>query len=230
MRAFRSGGIGGLGAFDQNMSRERTTGRGARAAGLAIVLALHGAALWGLWAQGLIPTPRQVMTVFVDFIALPVPPRVEPLPKLKPPTRIRREEKPLPRQSVAEAAEAPHGEVAAPAPAPAPVSAAAPEAKPSAGPLVLGGELAASCLERPAPDYPLASRRLGEAGTAVVRVELDEHGHVDAARVANGSGFARLDAAALDAVKTWRCTPAQRDGRPVRAVALQTFKFVLQGS
>jgi protein TonB len=31
-------------------------------------------------------------------------------------------------------------------------------------------------------------------------------------------------------VHAWRCTPAQRDGRSMRAVALQPFKFVLQGS
>ena len=62
----------------------------------------------------------------------------------------------------------------------------------------------------------------------VLRVELDEQGRVGAARVATASGFARLDEAALAAVKTWRCNPARRDGQPVRAVALQPFKFVLQ--
>jgi len=62
----------------------------------------------------------------------------------------------------------------------------------------------------------------------VLRVELDEQGNVSASRVATSSGFARLDEAALAAVKTWRCNPARRDGQPVRAVALQPFKFVLQ--
>ena len=37
-----------------------------------------------------------------------------------------------------------------------------------------------------------------------------------------------LHEAALAAVKTWRCTPARRDGQPVRAVAMQPFMFVLQ--
>jgi protein TonB len=62
----------------------------------------------------------------------------------------------------------------------------------------------------------------------VLRVELDEQGNVSSARVATASGFARLDEAALAAVKTWRCIPARRDGQPARAVALQPFKFVLQ--
>jgi len=62
----------------------------------------------------------------------------------------------------------------------------------------------------------------------VLRVELDEQGAVSSARVATPSGFARLDEAALAAVRRWRCTPAQRDGRPVRAVAMQPFKFELR--
>lgn len=49
------------------------------------------------------------------------------------------------------------------------------------------------------------------------------------AKVSESSGFQRLDEAALAAVKTWRCDPVLRDGRPVRAIALQPFKFVIQG-
>jgi protein TonB len=112
------------------------------------------------------------------------------------------------------------------APPPAPPVEAVP-VKP-AGPITLGTELAVACPERRAPNYPPLSRRLGEEGKAVLRVELDEQGHVSAARVATASGFSRLDEAALAAVKTWRCNPARRDGQPVRAVALQPFKFVLQ--
>ena len=112
------------------------------------------------------------------------------------------------------------------APPPAPPGEAAP-ARP-AGPVSLGSELAVACPERSAPVYPPLSRRQGEEGKVVLRVELDEQGRVGAARVATASGFARLDEAALAAVKTWRCNPARRDGQPVRAVALQPFKFVLQ--
>jgi protein TonB len=61
-------------------------------------------------------------------------------------------------------------------------------------------------------------------------VELNEQGNVASARVSTSSGSTHLDEAALTAVKTWRCTPAIRDGQPMRAIALQPFKFVLQGS
>lgn len=199
--------------------------------GVLLVLTLHGAALWGLWTHRLIALPDDATTLFVNFIS-PPPPRVEQPPKNQPP-KPRREEKPQSRQLVAEAAVISPGEaVALPPPqAPAPAIAAAAEAKSAgpASPVTLGAELSVSCPERTAPNYPLPSRRMNETGTAVLRVELDEQGRVAAARIASGSGYSRLDEAALAAVKTWRCNPAQRNGQAVRAIALQPFKFVLQG-
>ena len=198
-------------------------------AGVLLVVLLHAAVLWGLWSHRLIPTPQATVTLFVDFIAPPDPPvapRVEQPPRREPPKR-RAEQKPQPRQLVAEAPIASPAEPVAPLPAP--VITAPVEPKP-AGPVTLGAELSVSCPERIAPNYPILSRRMGETGITVLRVELDEQGHVSSARVASGSGFARLDEAALAAVKSWRCNPAQRDGQPVRAVALQPFKFVLQGN
>jgi len=196
-------------------------------AGLALVAALHVAALWGLWTHRLIPTPQETVTLFVNFITPPTAKTVEP-PRREPP-KPRQEEKPQARQLVAEAPISSPADVVAPAPIPSPVVAAAAEPKPAA-PVNLGAELAVSCPERTAPAYPLMSRRMGETGTTVLRVELDEQGHVSSARIATGSGFARLDEAALAAVKSWRCTPAQRNGQPTRAVALQPFKFLLQGN
>jgi periplasmic protein TonB len=96
--------------------------------------------------------------------------------------------------------------------------------------MALASQLAVVCPERTAPVYPAKSRRREETGTVVLRVELDEQGRVSSARVETGSGFERLDQAALAAVKTWRCQPSRRDGMAVRAVALQPFKFLLQGN
>ena len=198
-----------------------------RFAGVLLVVALHAAALWGLWSHRLLAAPQEAVTLFVDFIALPTPPRVAEAPKRELP-KPRPEEKPQPRQLVAEApVVAATDAVAVP---PAPTSAPVPVIAAPAGPITLGAELSVSCPERTAPTYPLLSRRMNETGTTVLRVELDEQGHVSSARIATGSGFARLDDAALAAVKTWRCNPAQRNGQPVRAVALQPFKFVLQGT
>jgi protein TonB len=176
------------------------------------------------------------MTLFVDFIAPPVPEKKEapkpPLPKPKP------IEKPQPRQLVAEVPVVAPTDYVAPPPPPklvpiieAPAAPPAPTAPPKLGePVSLGGELSVACPERTPPHYPPASRRIGEEGTVVLHVELEETGLVAQARVQISSGHPRLDEAALSAVHSWRCTAAQRDGRPVRAVALQPFKFVLQGS
>lgn len=99
-----------------------------------------------------------------------------------------------------------------------------------AGPVTLSSELSVSCPKLEAPVYPAISRRMGEEGKLVLRVELNEKGYVDNAKVINSSGYERLDNAALTAVKGWHCNPAQRDGQPARAIALQPFNFVLQGN
>lgn len=199
-----------------------------RATGLALVLALHAAALWGLWQHRLLPSPVEVATLFVNFIAPPAPEKMEE-PKRPPPKPI---EKPQPRQIVAETPSvAPTDYVASPPPPPqlAPVIEVPSIPLPS-GPMAMSSELSVACPTRSAPAYPAPSRRVGEEGTVVLRVELDESGHVTLARIHSSSGHSRLDEAALTAVRTWRCTPAQRNGQAVRAVALQPFKFVLQGS
>lgn len=203
-----------------------------RAAGLVLVVALHLAALWLLLQHRLLPTPPAAMTLFVNFIAPPVPEKhiepERPAPKPKP------VEKPQPRQIVAETPRVePTDRVAPPQPAAEPVPAAPPPGEPPAMPLpavplVMTTELAVACPERSAPAYPPRSRRDGEEGTVVLRVELSEHGAVETARIQSSSGFARLDEAALTAIRGWRCTPARRGGQPVRATALQPFKFVLR--
>lgn len=191
---------------------------GGRAGGFLLVAALHAAALYGLWSHRILVVSDEVVTLFVETITTP-PPKEQPKPaRLE---RPRQTEIPRPQQLVAEA---PVVSAAEPV---APPAMEAPPTRP-AGPVTLDAELAVSCPERRAPAYPPLSRRQGEEGKLVLRVELDESGNVSSVRVAASSGFARLDEAALAAVKTWRCTPARRDGLAVRAVALQPFKFVLQ--
>ena len=192
--------------------------------GLAFVLALHAAGLWALWNLRILSTPDQVVTLFVETLRPEIPPA---LPQAKP-QPIRKERPPAPQLAAQAPIRSPAEPVAAPPP---PVLAPAIEVQlPLAGPVTLATELSVTCPERTPPAYPPLSRRLGEEGKVVLRVELDEQGAVSAAKVATGSGSVRLDEAALSAVKTWRCTPARRDGQPVRAVALQPFKFVLEGN
>jgi len=195
--------------------------------GIAFVLVLHGAALWGLWQHRLLPAPAALETLFVHFIAPPAP---APRPEVRrPPPRPPAELKPEPQQLVASTpAATPQDHVAPAPPRPAPAIEAPAMALP-AGPVALGAELSVACPERTAPAYPSASRRRGEAGSVVLRVELDEQGVVADARIETASGHERLDQAALAAVRTWRCNPPRRNGEPVRAIARQPFHFVLQG-
>lgn len=96
-----------------------------------------------------------------------------------------------------------------------------------AGPQTLAGQLELQCPERSPPRYPVSSRRQREQGEVRMRVEIDELGRIASVSIVQSSGSPRLDDAARDAIRTWRCQPAQRDGRPVPAVALQTMAFVL---
>ncbi len=55
----------------------------------------------------------------------------------------------------------------------------------------------------------------------LVRVD----GSVSDLKIKQSSGFARLDRAALDAVRRWRYTPAQQDGQPIEYRYLQPVTF-----
>ncbi|MBX3629551.1 MAG: TonB family protein [Nitrosomonas sp.] len=89
-------------------------------------------------------------------------------------------------------------------------------------------ELSVICPELAAPPYPRISRQLGEYGDVVLRLEVSESGVVRSVQVVSSSGYKRLDEAAIEATRTWRCNPPRQNGHPVSAIALQPFKFVLQ--
>lgn len=206
---------------------------GSRWVGIGTVLLLHALALWGLWSHRLLPVPAAATTLFVEMIAPLSPPKPEPA--RREPEQVRPADVPppraLPQPLVAQApASSPSEPVAAPPPAPVAIAPPAQAAPVATGPVALGAELSVTCPDRPPPAYPALSRRKGEAGNVVLRVELDEHGQVVAAHIVSSSGHGRLDEAAMTAVRSWRCKPAQRNGQPIRALALQPFDFVLQGN
>lgn len=98
----------------------------------------------------------------------------------------------------------------------------------ASGPVMLSSELSVICPVTSPPDYPHQSRQLGEDGKLMLRLELDERGRIGTVQVIKSSGYRRLDEAAITVVRTWHCNPPLRNGQPVRAVALQSFSFVLQ--
>jgi periplasmic protein TonB len=74
------------------------------------------------------------------------------------------------------------------------------------------------------PEYPAASRRLGEQGTSVIEVLVGVDGRVLDAKLLQSSGYDRLDQAALAGVKAnYRFVPGTVDGKP--QPMWFTFKF-----
>jgi protein TonB len=80
------------------------------------------------------------------------------------------------------------------------------------------------------PTYPPAARRAGEEGTVRLKVLVDEKGRPKDVAVATSSGFARLDEAAVAAVRKWRFVAATDGSNAISAwtqVAI-TFRLTTQ--
>lgn len=97
-------------------------------------------------------------------------------------------------------------------------------------PIVDPADSAAQYLHNPAPVYPPLSRRRGEQGRVIVSALVSSDGLVKEASVEVSSGFARLDEAALSAVRAWRFVPATRDDVAVHKRHLIPLIFVLSGA
>lgn len=200
--------------------------------GLLFVAVLHAAALYGLWSYRVIPTSDEALTLMVNFINPPPSPEKPESPKPKPPKPPEpRPPDPPPVEPPQLAVKAPEVQpeepvVYTPPPPSAPVI-DVPPLPPQ--PVVLSDELSVNCPERAPPAYPSLSTRLNEQGKVLLRVELGEDGRIANAEIKVSSGYRRLDDAALNTVRTWRCNPPMRNGVAARAVALQAFNFILGG-
>ncbi|PLZ03009.1 energy transducer TonB [Burkholderia sp. WAC0059] len=123
-----------------------------------------------------------------------------------------------------------------PAEAPAPLAPAAPsapeQAAPSAPPrptLALSAPQNVSHLDCRIvlPDYPSISRDEGETGVVYVHFVVGTTGIIEDIALQRSSGYRRLDAAALDAMRASTCKPYLENGQPVRAAYTQPFDFNL---
>ena len=85
--------------------------------------------------------------------------------------------------------------------------------------LVMGGRVLPASPDdrfrnRP-PIYPYEAEIHGEQGAVVVVIHVSEYGSPVSADVAQTSGVASLDRAALDAVRKWHFHPALKDGKAI---------------
>lgn len=212
-----------------------------------LTLALHGALLyWALHAMpGLAVLTRTApVPIRVALIAPPRPAAVQPAtpprplpraipaarPLARPATRPMRHNTPKPAPAPLPAAAS---GTAAMASAPAEPGAAAAVANVAvavaAAPALEPARFDAGYLNNPAPAYPLLSRRQGEAGKVLLLVQVSAHGAAAQVEIKQGSGFSRLDQAALDAVRQWRFVPARRGDTAVAASVVVPITFRLGG-
>lgn len=165
-------------------------------------------------------------------VATPVPHAQPPSP-LTSPVSI-----PVPMSTPSDRAEAVDQAAsvpAAPVVTPAPPSAGAgvegapepghsPPARPE--PLV-AARYNAAYLANPKPPYPMLSRRLGETGVVRLRVWVGTEGQALRVELELGSGYPRLDKAAMETVAGWRFIPARRGDQAVATWVLVPLAFSL---
>lgn len=202
---------------------------------LLVVVAAHAGALGTvLWARS--PEPLLITMPTVEGVLIPVPPaeEVKAPPAPEPPKPLPVEPpKPKPKPKPTPAPPPPDGppsERAVSAPAAEPEQAPQPSLSKdddSLGAPVIPPRVDASQLNNPAPIYPPMSRRLREQGTVFLELLIQPDGTVSEITVRTSSGFARLDASALAAVKKWRYVPAKRAGVPIPFRYIQPIEFSL---
>ena len=81
-------------------------------------------------------------------------------------------------------------------------------------------------LAKVSPQYPAAARAARQSGRVLVAAVIGTDGRVEEARVASSTS-ALFEAAALEAVRSWRYRPARLGGRAVRVRLLVTVEFEL---
>jgi protein TonB len=75
------------------------------------------------------------------------------------------------------------------------------------------------------PPYPEQARAQRLDGLVLLLVSVDEDGHVTSACLRQGCGHAVLDRAALEAVRSWKFTPARQGGRTISATVEIPIRF-----
>lgn len=216
-------------------------GEGQRPGFTAMILAVgvHAAivpVLLGLGYQAV--AHREERLVAVDLTpAAPPPPA--PAPSVPEPQKLQTRVTPPPVELAAENVQPVAlalGEADFPAERAQPIAVSAPPVAASGLPAVASLPVVAADLggsrmvSGSAPRYPRESRRKKEQGTVELQLLLDADGGVEAISVSRSSGFARLDEAALAAVRRWRWQPTLRSGVAVKVRGLVEIPFVLQSA
>lgn len=217
---------------------------GSRRGALAIVVALHAAAVFAWWQlppgamQRAVPVRMLATIVSAQATDGPAP---APMPVVPAAPRTKAKVAPLPavpaREDTPVSASMPQP-VAATAPAPFSASTTVPAAPepaipasaPSRAPVpVEPPRFDAAYLDNAPPAYPSLSRQFREQGVVMLDVRVTPAGLPEAVDVRASSGSPRLDEAARAAVKRWRFVPARQGDTPVAAWVVVPVRFSLAG-
>ena len=209
-----------------------------RRAVVAVVVGLHLATVWALLQLHAVrEAAEQISPMLVSWLPTPAPPEPEPT-KSEPP-------KVVPKPKVTPAAPAPVVTSTAPPTPDAIVAPPPPEVMPAPAPPTIEVAPSAPVAEAPAPkllpdsavkyleeprvEYPRLSQRAAEVGLVVVRAYIGASGGLPhSVQVERSSGYARLDQAAVSAVKKARFMPYAEQGQPVEGWALIPIRFELE--
>ncbi len=88
-----------------------------------------------------------------------------------------------------------------------------------------GSTISARVVQRVDPPYPPEAVQQGLEATVVIEALVDANGTIAGLRVIRGDPV--FDAAAVNAVKQWRCSPASLNGQPVQGLLIVTLIFKL---
>ena len=195
---------------------------------LVLVVAVHGAAVWGLLQMNVISLPAPLATLSVSLIqpAETIQPKRDINPPI--PRPMMRLPTPMPQPVlVAAPADVPAAATLVPPPVPPPQAAVA--AVPALVPAAPSQpRFDADYLDNPKPAYPALSRRIGEQGRVVLRVRVAADGQAADVQVQTSSGSPRLDQSALDTVRRWKFVPARLGNDAVAATVLVPIAFSLK--
>jgi protein TonB len=204
---------------------------------LGAIVGLHIAFFYalqsGLLHQAAQALPKEVFASFItpDPAPQPAAPKPPTIPKTVPvvkkavtrPPPVAPAINPTPSQqaitaptATAKSIEPPA--VAAPA-APAPSAPTAPTQ-----PKVVSG---IEYIQEPQADYPPIARKMGEEGTVIVHVLVNEKGRAERADIKKSSGSSRLDEAARKAVLRGLYKPYMEDGKAIAVTANIPITFNL---
>lgn len=210
------------------MANIYTAGASRRTVVLAAIIALHIGFFWAL-KQGLVRAGLQLVQDYAIMDLPPPPPPPEDLDEPPPPPPVDVPPPVVPPPLIdLPAFEGPTTAITVQ------VKQEAPRAAPQAPPrqvqitppsLRVRGDRINAAINA---CYPSASRRLSEEGRVVATITVGADGKAGAVRVAQSSGFERLDGAAACVIQKLAFNPGKRDGVAVEAQATLPIVFKLE--